>query len=117
MTPANCLAAVFAMLVALPLATPLEVTGQDLFFLALFGGGQLGVGMVLFTTGARLIPAAETALLSVLEPILGPIWVWILFAESPGERAIIGGLIVLAALIVNTLLDLRRNQKPVPPPA
>jgi len=117
MTPAACLAAVLAGLVALPLATPLDVSAQDLGFLALFGAGQLGIGMVLFTTGARLIPAAEAGLLSVLETILGPIWVWLFFAENPGERAILGGLIVLAALIVHTLLDLWHQQRPVPPPA
>lgn len=117
MTPATCLAAVFAGLVALPLAAPLDVSAKDFGFLALFGAGQLALGMVLFMTGARLIPAAEAALLSVLETILGPIWVWVFFAENPGERAILGGLIVLAALIVHTLLDLRRQQKAVPPPA
>lgn len=115
MTPAGCLAAVFAGLVALPLATPLAVSASDLGYLALFGAGQLALGMVMFTTGARLIPAAEAALLSVLETILGPIWVWVIFSENPGERTILGGLVVLAALIVHTLLDLRRPQQPVPP--
>ncbi len=117
MTPAACLAAVFAGLVALPLAAPLGVGAGDLGYLALFGAAQLALGMVMFTTGARFIPAAEAALLSVLETILGPIWVWIIFAENPGERAIIGGLVVLAALVVHTLLDFRRLQKAVPPPA
>lgn len=117
MTPATCLAATIAGVVALPLAAPLAVSAQDMGLLALFGAGQLGVGMVLFMTGARLIPAAEAALLSVLETILGPIWVWIFFAENPGEHAILGGLIVLAALIVHTLLDLRRQHRAVPPPA
>src|SRR3546814_13542941 len=73
MTPAACLAAVFAGLVALPLAIPLAVSAGDLGYLALFGAGQLALGMVMFTTGARFIPAAQAALLSVLETILGPI--------------------------------------------
>lgn len=117
MTPAACLAAVFAGLVALPLAAPLSPSAEDMAFLALFGAGQLGIGLVLFVTGTRLIPAAEAALLSVLETILGPIWVWLFFAENPGERAIIGGLIVLAALIVHTAMDLHRHYRAVPPPA
>lgn len=116
MTPAACLAAVFAGLVALPLAAPLSPSAEDMAFLALFGAGQLGIGLVLFVTGTRLIPAAEAALLSVLETILGPIWVWLFFAENPGERAIIGGLIVLAALIVHTAMDLHRHYRAVPPP-
>lgn len=115
MTPATCLAAVFAGIVALPLAAPLSPSAEDMAYLALFGAGQLGIGMVLFMTGARLIPAAEAALLSVLETILGPIWVWLFFAENPGERAIIGGLIVLVALIVHTAMDLHRQYRAVPP--
>src|SRR3546814_12684421 len=59
MTPAACLAAVFAGLVALPLAIPLAVSAGDLGYLALFGAGQLALGMVMFTTGARFIPAAQ----------------------------------------------------------
>lgn len=117
MTPATCLAAVFAGAFSLLFAAPLSPSAEDMAWMALFGAGQLGIGMVLFTTGARLIPAAEAALLSVLETILGPIWVWIFFAENPGERAIVGGLIVLAALIVHTAMDIHRQYRAVPPPA
>jgi drug/metabolite transporter (DMT)-like permease len=114
MTPATCLAAVFAGLIALPAAGSLAVSTPDLGLLVLFGAGQLGVGLVLFTAGARLAPAAEAALISVLEPILGPIWVWVFLSENPTLAALIGGVIVLLALIVHTLLDLRQT-RPIPP--
>ena len=71
------------MLISFPLAAPLSVNGHDFALLAFFGAGQLGVGLILLVTGARLIPAAQSALLGMLEPILGPAWVWILLGERP----------------------------------
>ncbi|WP_119458286.1 DMT family transporter [Rhodospirillaceae bacterium SYSU D60014] len=114
MTPATCLAAVFAALFALPFAAPLAVSASDMGLLVLFGAVQFGGGLVLFTAGARLAPAAEVALVSVLETILGPVWVWLFLGENPGVPALIGGVIVLAALAVHTALDLRQT-RPVPP--
>ena len=115
MTPATCLASVFGVLIATPLAAPLAVSAHDLALCVLFGAGQLAVGLILFTTGARLAPAGEVGLVSLLEDILGPLWVWIAFGENPGNGAIIGGVIVLTALVVHTLLDLRTER--VTPPA
>ena len=114
MTPAACLAAVLTALLAVPLASPLAVTGGDFGLLFLFGAVQLGTGLALFTTGARLAPTAEVALLSVLETILGPIWVWAILGEHPGGRALLGGGIVLAALAIHSLLDLRRARPILP---
>ncbi|MEX1206896.1 MAG: DMT family transporter [Dongiaceae bacterium] len=114
MTPATCLAAVIAALLALPLAAPLSVTGADFGLLFVFGAIQLGAGLALFVTGARLAPAAEVALISVLEPILGPVWVWAFLGENPGTFALIGGGIVLSALAIHTALDLRAARPILP---
>jgi drug/metabolite transporter (DMT)-like permease len=115
MTPAVALAAVIQGGVSLTMATPGAVSGHDLALLAFFGAGQLGLGLVLFVTGARLLPAAETALLAMLENILGPLWVWFLIGEDPGLYALVGGAIVLGALAVHTLLDMRPPPRAVPP--
>jgi len=116
MAPATCLATIFGALVAAPFATPLAISTNDLALCCMFGAGQLAVGLILFTYGARLAPAAEVGIVSVLENILGPVWVWLAFGENPGGAVILGGTIVLAALIVHTLLDLR-SERPVPPAA
>jgi drug/metabolite transporter (DMT)-like permease len=68
----------------------------------------------MFTAGARLIPAAEAGLISNLETVLGPVWVWLLLSERPSDYAILGGALVLGTLIVHTLLDLRQ-ERAVPP--
>jgi len=104
MTAATCLATALTGMAALPFAT-LSVTSGDLALLALFGIGQMGLGLIMFTAGVRLIPAADAGLITVLEVIAAPIWVWLAFGENPGLRAIIGGSIVLAAVVFHTMLE------------
>ena len=57
--------------------------------------------------GARLIPAAETSLIGMLETVLGPLWVWLVLSEQPGAATLTGGALILGALLANTLLGLR----------
>jgi drug/metabolite transporter (DMT)-like permease len=106
MTPAMCLGLVLAGLAALPFAE-FAPTLRDLGLLALFGVGQMGLALMLFTAGVRLIPAADAGLITVLEVILAPIWVWLAFGEDPGPRALLGGAIVLVAVIGHTLVEKR----------
>ncbi len=108
--PAAALAAALAGLFALGPATPWSATGRDLMLLALFGIGQLGIGMLLFTAGARLIPVAEASLIGVLECVLGPLWVWLAIGEGPGLFALIGGAVILGALVTHTAADLARSR-------
>jgi drug/metabolite transporter (DMT)-like permease len=107
MVPGGFLAAVLAALAALPLAAPLSVPEGELPLLIFFGAGQLGVGMALFTTGARHIPAAHSSLISLVETALGPLWVWLVYGENPGPWVLGGGAIVIAALVGHTLLARR----------
>jgi drug/metabolite transporter (DMT)-like permease len=108
MTPASCLATAMTALIALPFAEhPFAVAPTDLLLLALFGIGQMGLGLVCFMAGVRLLPAADAGLISVLESVLGPLWVWLAFGENPGTRAMIGGSIVLAAVVLHTLVERR----------
>ena len=107
MTPAVCTGAAMAALVALPFASVGEVTMHDAPLLMLFGAGQLGLGLAVFVTGARLIPAAHSALTGMLETILGPLWVWLALAEKPGPMVLVGGAIVIGSVLANTLVSLR----------
>jgi drug/metabolite transporter (DMT)-like permease len=107
MLPAAALAALLTTVVASLSARPASADPCDLLLLAVFGAGQLGFGMILFTTGALSIPVAEASLIAVLESVLGPVWVWLFLAENPGLPSTLGGIIVLAALAGHTLADLR----------
>jgi drug/metabolite transporter (DMT)-like permease len=109
MTPATCTGAAVAMVVSYPLTGSLWVTGHDFALLAFFGAGQLGVGMILLVTGARLIPAVLSSLLGMLEPILGPAWVWIFLGEEPGATTLAGGALVMASVAAYTISMTRRR--------
>lgn len=102
MAPATCLSQVILVAVFLPFATPGEISGDDLAWLAALGIGQIGLGFVLLTVGARLIPAAQVGLITLLEVVLGPIWVWLALDERPGTLTLVGGTIVIAAIVVQT---------------
>jgi drug/metabolite transporter (DMT)-like permease len=77
------------------------VTPAELALLAGFGALSFGLGLALFVTGARLLPAATAALIGVAETVLGPLWVWLAWGETPAARTLIGGGIVLAALVAH----------------
>jgi drug/metabolite transporter (DMT)-like permease len=116
MAPATCLSQVFLLLAFAPFATPSEIGGGDAAWLALLGAGQIGLGLALLTVGARLIPAAQVALITLLEVVLGPIWVWLALGEEPGTATLAGGAIVVAAIVIQTLGAPPRGPSVAPPP-
>ena len=109
MLPAAFLSTVFAAVVALALGGAAPVSRHDAGLLFLFGALNLGLGMVLFVTGVRLLPAALAALIGTAEPVLGPVWVWLVHGEVPGSRTLVGGAVVIAALVVHLVWQLRRQ--------
>jgi drug/metabolite transporter (DMT)-like permease len=109
MVPTVFIAGVLSCLMTLPLAWPFNATHSDLALLAFMGMGQLGLGCLLMTIATRHLSAAEASLLGLLEITLGPIWVWLGVGERPSDLALVGGLIVLAALIGNELVGRRRR--------
>ena len=114
MTPAVCTGAAFgcgiALAVNLAAGTSVAVEAWQFGTLAVFGM-TLGLGMALFTQGARLIPSAFAALLSTAETILGPLWVWLFVDETPTPRTLIGGGIVLAAIVGYLIWQLSNHRK------
>jgi drug/metabolite transporter (DMT)-like permease len=112
MTPAVCLGTIIAGTLAAFQAESLSVSMRDMGLLFAFGTLNLGLGLACFAFGARLIPAALAALLGTLEPVLGPIWVWLVHGEVPSLRTIAGGTVVFLALMTHLTLEFRRQQRP-----
>ena len=102
MAPATCLSQVLLMVAFLPFASLGDVGGQDLLVLAALGAGQIGLGLIFLTLGARLIPAAQVGLITLLEVVLGPLWVWLALDEHPGTLTLVGGAVVVAAIVIQT---------------
>lgn len=99
MLPASCLSAFLSALVVLPVASGALPHGITMVQLALFGVVQFGLGLVFLTLGARRVTALRSGLLSRLQTVLGPTWVWLGFGEVPPPAVLIGGSIVLASAL------------------
>jgi drug/metabolite transporter (DMT)-like permease len=100
MAPATCLSQIAVFAAAAPFARLAPVGTKDLTLLATLGICQIGLGFVFLTIGGRLIPAGEVALITLLEIVLGPIWVWEFLSEQPAAATLAGGGIVLAAVLL-----------------
>ena len=110
--PAACLSALLSGLVCWPLGDPLVVSGHEFLMLALFGLVNSAVGLSLFTLGARLLPAIETALIGSLDAPLAPLWVWLVFNQTPGQSTIAGGAIVFIAVATHLMAGATKTSKP-----
>ncbi len=77
---------------------------------------QVGAGLILYTLGSRSLPAAELALLSLAEVLLGPLWVWLFLGETASVNTLIGGAVLLVAITGNALSGMRRKPPPITTP-
>ena len=102
MAPATCVSQAILVAVFLPFASPGAIGGDDAAWLAALGIGQIGLGFALLTVGARLIPAAQVGLITLLEVVLGPVWVWLALDERPTTLTLVGGAIVILAIVIQT---------------
>lgn len=98
LTPAICVAGLVGAAISAGVSTDLVVSWHDFFVCAAMGMGAMALGFLLFTVGARHVPAAQVALLSMAEVVLAPVWVWIGMGETPTGLALIGGAFVLSAI-------------------
>jgi drug/metabolite transporter (DMT)-like permease len=111
MLPAVMWAGLLAAAVAAVMAPDLAISLRDVTLSAAMGAAITG-GMLLFTIGARTVPSAELALLALTEVVLGPLWVWLAYAEVPCMLTLAGGALVLAALTGRALSGIRRRTPP-----
>ncbi len=111
MLPATCLGGLLALLCALVLAEGYTVSPHDLLVCIALGAVQVGVGFICYTYAPRFIPAAEVALLGLLETILSPLWVWIGVGEVPTQATLVGGLMVFGCVVLFSLKSLADQKR------
>lgn len=112
MMPAVCLGTLITLVAGFAFADSLQVSAADAAWLFMFGALNLALGMMFFVTGVRLLPAAVAALISTAEPVLGPVWVWLVHGEVPVGRTLLGGAIVIAALLAHLAWQMRQPRQP-----
>jgi drug/metabolite transporter (DMT)-like permease len=106
--PAVLLGGVFSAVMMLPFAWPMQASLHDIAILATLGFFQLGFPCMLMVSASRALSAPEIALLALLEVLLGPIWAWLGAGEVPAQATLIGGGVVLFALVFNEAAAMRR---------
>ena len=112
MVAAAALSNILGSIVSIPFARDIAgVTGADLLILAMFGCLQVALGLTLFFLGSRLLPSGQAALISTLETPLMPFWIWAGFGDVPTLRVLLGGVLVMGAVIADIIGD-SRTQRP-----
>lgn len=96
----GALSCTIAAVCALTIGDGLAVSNYDLMICLVMGAFTIGIGIALVTWGTPYVPAAEVSLLVLLESVLSPIWVWVFLNEAMTHREIIGGSVVLFAVIL-----------------
>jgi drug/metabolite transporter (DMT)-like permease len=109
-TACACIGSFCSGILCLPFADLGAITGPHLLYLVLFGLLNSAAGLTLFSIGSKRLPAIETALISTLDTPLAPFWVWLAFNEAAAPQTLIGGVIVLAAVIGHMALSQRQSR-------
>lgn len=109
--PSVLLGSLFSLLAMLPLAWPLQASWHDIGILAVLGVFQLGLPCMMMVIAARSLSAPEISLLALLEVVFGPVWAWLGAGEIPDRASLTGGVVVLAALLLNELTSLHPRRR------
>jgi drug/metabolite transporter (DMT)-like permease len=112
LVPATALGVALGAAFAATQASHFAVSWPDFALLFAFGGLTLGVGLCLFTIGARFVPSALAALVATIETVLGPIWVWLVHGETPAARTLIGGAFIIIVILAHILWQARPRRAP-----
>ncbi|WP_075501001.1 DMT family transporter [Candidatus Pelagibacter communis] len=110
MIPLQLVAGIFAMIVGFLMSPTILISAKDIFFGFLAGFFQLGFGFILITIGARSTPSAFVGIIMLTEAVLGPLWAWMFANEYVPLSVLIGGLIVISAVVIQ-FLDRFINKK------
>ena len=113
MVPAQFVAGVSSCLVGFLLSTKLMISPNDIFLGFLAGFFQVGFGFIFITIGARTTPSAIVGIIMLSESVLGPIWAFLFVSERPSLFGMIGGAIILFAVLLQFYSILIKNKKSV----
>lgn len=98
-----------AFAASLPMAIPVRHASlTDVTVLLYLGVFQIALAYAFLTRSLRAVPALEAATLLLVEPVLNPIWTWVVHGERPGAMAVIGGIIIIGAAFGGTVWQVRR---------
>ena len=110
MVPSQFVAGIFAALIGYLVAGKLSISSHDLFLGFLAGTFQIGFGFIMITIGSQTTPAAAVGVLMLTEAVFGPIWAWLFINEIPPISVIIGGCIIISAILFEFFFSSRKKE-------
>ncbi len=111
MIPAQFVAGVCSCLIGFILSTKILISPHDIFLGFLAGFFQVGLGFIFITIGARTTPSAMVGIIMLSESVLGPIWAFLFVSERPSMFGLIGGAIILLAVLLQFYTILNKSKK------
>ena len=113
MIPLQLIAGIVAMSVGYLVAGKINISSYDIFLGFLAGFFQLGFGFIFITIGARSTPSAIVGIIMLTEAILGPLWAWLFVSENPPFIVLIGGSVVLFAVLLQFYNVIKLEKKTI----
>ena len=110
MVPLQLVAGIIAMTIGYMVAGKVIISFYDIYLGFLAGFFQLGFGFILITIGARRTPSALVGIIMLTEAVLGPLWAWLFINEQPPAMVLIGGCVVIIAVLLQFLPLLKKNK-------
>ena len=110
MVPAQFIAGIFAALIGYLVAGKLSISSHDLFLGFLAGTFQIGFGFIMITIGSQTTPAAVVGVLMLTEAVFGPVWAWFFINEIPPISVIVGGCIIITAILFEFFFSSRKKE-------
>ena len=110
MVPSQFIAGIFAALIGYFVAGKLSISSHDLFLGFLAGTFQIGFGFIMITIGSQTTPAAVVGILMLTEAVFGPLWAWLFINEIPPSSVIIGGCIIISAILFEFFFSPKKKE-------
>ena len=113
MVPAQFVAGICCCLIGYLLSSKIMISPNDIFLGFVAGFFQVGLGFIFITTGARTTPSAMVGIIMLSESVLGPIWAFLFVSERPSLFGLIGGAVILIAVLIQFYSLLNKRKKSI----
>ena len=101
---------VLTFIISIPFLFGEKIGKIDIFYLLILGIFQMGVPMFFYSAGIKYITALEAILISTIEPILNPVWVYLAVGETPGKWTFIGGMVVIMSILLSSVFNIKSSE-------
>jgi len=106
------LGSILSAIIGLPFSLQETWTPSDVGIILYLGMFQVGLSFLFYSTAIKYVPALESTLILTIEPILNPLWVFLVLGETPGRLALVGSALVLGAITARAVSGTQRQREP-----